>query len=454
MLLLESLLLLVYALAVIQKELRARKLVSPLTLFSAVTVLHFSIPGIITFFAPYMFVSQANLEYSEAAMVFIFLCFAAFHWSNYLFLPKIIVSDESMRYKRVLWNEYYLIFVIFLLAATGWIARIHIIENDGYFQIQRSVQGNLEGPFFALFRMIELFPMHALCMACIFSWTPRESDSVSIRLNWGKIIAFLVVTEAAYWLPTGRKEETIYVFLLPLIIFAFFKKRLVSGRLILGLTMSIAALFPASFLYRNAMQALYSDPNISVIDTILLAFTEVIEVDNSHKSLFEATYDRLNLIEPVSACMRLIADNVWSHFYGQSYADAIISIVPRYFWPSKPEFHYGNEFGFVAGYLHQLDNITSISVTFIGEAFLNFGWPGFLVFVIGGLVFQRIYHRARISQFQQTWILLYVLCIPTLIYVGGTFALYAGGLIKLLSLFYVVGMVISGKRKIADSSIG
>lgn len=117
----------------------------------------------------------------------------------------------------------------------------------------------------------------------------------------------------------------------------------------------------------------------------------------------------------------------------------LLTILPRAVWPSKPLFSYGTEFGQAAGLLDPDDWITSISVTFPGEAFINFGWIGFMPFVLIGVMYSLIYRAHQCWRQEQTGMLLYAITLPTILYIGGTFALFMGGLMKLLLLYSLIG---------------
>ena len=312
MLLTISLLLLGYVFTVVRLEFKRKEWSGPLALYGALIILHFAIPGIIASFSPDMFVLQMNVEFAANAQGFVLLSFLAFHVSYISLRPKNALFTNSTRVSFVPWSEKRLVAAICVMMLMGWLTRAYIIQNDAYFQIQRATQGDLEGPFFAAVRMVELFPMYCMLMACIFAWTLRNAsvDLASSTSRWNRIVMLIMALELLYWLPTGRKEDTIHVFLLPTVIWVFLAKQLPSKQVIVGFIGFVAALFPLSFVYRNVMQ-LQESSEKSFLETIVLSFTEKPEIGLSDRDTFATTFDRLNLLEPVSACMRLIADEVW-----------------------------------------------------------------------------------------------------------------------------------------------
>ena len=159
-------------------------------------------------------------------------------------------------------------------------------------------------------------------------------------------------------------------------------------------------------------------------------------------------------MEPVSASIRLIKDGDWEPMLGSSYAEALLSLIPRVLWPGKPDLHYGTEFGHAAGFLSPGDWLTSISVTYFGEAFLNFAWGGLFPMFMMGMILGGVYRQLRVSVRQETWMLVFVIALPTVLYVGGTFALHFGGLIKLLPFFFLVGWMMESRPPPVLGNIG
>src|SRR5262249_4279841 len=153
----------------------------------------------------------------------------------------------------------------------------------------------------------------------------------------------------------------------------------------------------------------------------------------------EILLQRLDLLEPVSASIRLITLGDWKLALGRDYAMALLAFLPRAVWSSKPDLHYGTEFGQAAGLLYLDDWTTSISVTFPGEAFLNFGWFGFIPLFFIGTAYGLLYEATNHSRYQPMWTLLYAITLPTILYLGGTFSLYVGGLIKVFAIYLLLG---------------
>jgi hypothetical protein len=64
-----------------------------------------------------------------------------------------------------------------------------------------------------------------------------------------------------------------------------------------------------------------------------------------------------------------------------------------------------------------------------------------------------LYRQTLRSPRRETWLLVYASALPVILYVGGTFALTFGGLVKILPFVYVVGWLMDGRvRQSAHST--
>lgn len=411
-------------------------LASPSSLYGTLTCIHFAIPAfMLSFEQGPQFSFRDNDLYAAEAMIFAWLALLALQFGSLLANSQLLSPGHAgIARRNKAWSVRHVGAVVIALLVVGWAVRIHIIESNAYFQILRTSQGELEGPFYAAIRMAEQFPLYALCLVAIVFWRPGELPSRFLRFG----LAITIFGEVAYWLPSGRKEPLVLAILLPLLIRYLRQGRLPSTRLVSVLVLAAILLFPAVYMYRNAMEAGGTGPD--VVDTVVTA-AEFAEsgTAGSDKTPSEIILGRMSLMEPLSAAVRMYHEGIWEPMWGKSYAQALLSFIPRILWPGKPDLHYGTDFGHAAGILSSSDWLTSISVTYYGEAFLNFGWGGLVAMLVMGMLLGVLYRRATTSVHRETWLLVYVVALPSLLYVGGTFALHFGGLLKLLPFFYLLG---------------
>jgi hypothetical protein len=342
---------------------------------------------------------------------------------------------------RLEWRSPNVLLFSGLLALVGWVIRVHIVSSHAYFQFARAVQGELEGPWYAAIRMAELLPLHALFILVIHATGSRQAHSSA----WKHLVRLATLVELAYWLPTGRKEETILIILIPILIRYLRTGLLPSWRAMAVFGTFVAALFPLAFYYRFVLQkVVLVNDDIWQAVPIALAALDAGAADDAPETVWQIVFQRLDLLESMSAAIDLIDRGQWRLALGGDYALALLSLAPRVFWSAKPDFHYGTEFGHASGIIEASNDwFTSISVTFPGEAFLNFSWLGCLVFIVLGAVYGLLYEWARRSRWSQTGVLLYAITLPTILFLGGTFALHIGGLIKFLPFYLAAGWLMT-----------
>ena len=294
--------------------------------------------------------------------------------------------------------------------------------------------------------MVELFPQYALYVVGVFRWF---SGRVGTGRSWTVLLVTVLVGELLYWLPTGRKEAVVLTVVVPLVLRYMGTGILPSRWTVTALGFGGIAFFVLSHYYRAMIGA------IAVPDFFLNAAVHAFSsADFSSLAMDEPPqlilFNRLSLLEPVSACLRLINSGDWHLMLGTSYGQALYALIPRLVWPGKPDLHLGFLFGEAGGFTAPGD-ITSVSVTFIGESYLNFSWFGFIPMFFMGMFFGFFHRMATTGPRRANWALTYAVVLPTLLYVGGTFALYFGGLVKLVPIFLLLGLMLS--RKPSGSTI-
>lgn len=430
----------IYAMYLIQRENRRYGLISPLALYSLLLILHFSIPGILVALRVLDFANEDNLDTAAKAQLFVLVGFIFFHCGCVVMMGR--RRNEKCQEMRTSapWNSNCLKAVLLVFSTFGWLDRIYIVSKSAYFQISRTTIGELNEQFHAALRLGEQLPGIAMILVWIYFWNLRSRK----YSGWWWSGCLLWFAELAYWLPTGRKENVILTVLLPLMIRYLFTRKLPSVRTLVIAMLFIVALFPAAYYYRSAME-------IGGLES----FTETIRssaaaIDPTKAVTVQPWWSiigaRISLLEPVSASVRIVDSGTWSPFMGRTYGWALYSIIPRVFWRSKPDFHYGTAFGHAAGMLQSTDNQTSVSVTYFGEAYLNFLWPGVVMMFFIGMIFGLIYKHVLTGYSQATWALLYAVTLPVILYVGGTFALHFSGLLQQIVIFGIIAQFMSRRR--------
>lgn len=61
---------------------------------------------------------------------------------------------------------------------------------------------------------------------------------------------------------------------------------------------------------------------------------------------------------------------------GETYMQLLYLFIPRIIWPDKPVFTFWHDFGIAYGFLSTDDQTTSVGLSYLGEGYMNYGYPG------------------------------------------------------------------------------
>lgn len=124
-----------------------------------------------------------------------------------------------------------------------------------------------------------------------------------------------------------------------------------------------------------------------------------------------------------------LVDRNGRYFYGAPYLTLFALPIPRPWWPNKPS---------MAGYLHEISvpsrpmAETGMIITFLGEAYVNFGYVGIIIIPFGlAYILARIYFRAYRKNYYSVARFTYLLIACNLIQV------YRDGLISIVIFVFV-----------------
>ncbi len=439
-----SLIMALYSSLIIYWQYTNKELFSPIGLYAFLMTAHFVIPGLLLPFYNKYFSDLNNLKYACEAQAFVLVCFIFFH-IGYKFIQGQQKKSERLYGSPSItanWKDQKVILVIILLFIIGWAIRAYIIESSAYFQISRDTTFLLYSRLHGIIRFVEKFPQYALMIVCIHYWTVTN---INFQKKLRMIITLIFISEMGYWLIAGRKEGVILTIMLPIIIRYIILSKLPSKKLLLLISCAIIIMFPATHYYRSAMdiEKLAQRPTTK---SISMSFSSAKHLYfENRKSPMDILFGRIALLEPVSGSVGIIRNDVWEPMLGKSYIWSIFSLVPGVLWEDKPKTDFGNQFGHASGILNLVNKTTSISVTYLGEAFLNFTWLGIFVFFFFGAGFSAVYKNVELWKRDETMLLIYLLLVPFILYIGGTFALYVGGLLKILVIFFFIGRFMDGR---------
>jgi len=436
----------IYAGLILHNRYKKKELLSPIAIYALLMLVHFALPGMVLPFYEVFYSNSLNLQYSGPAQLFVLMSFFFFHIGYQLFAhqPKEQEKYELNTPNAKAWKDRRVAFVLVLLITVGWVTRFYVIESFAYSQLTRQSSDLFGGGLHSIIRILELFPRYALIIVCIHHWLKIKKNE---SFKWKWVVISLVLSELIYWFPAGRKTEIILTLIFPLSASYLVLKVLPSRRVLISLGVAVLMLFPIMYFYRTAMD-IEGLSELNSIDDIFAAAKSAPELGIEHrKGSFEILLGRISLLEPVSGSIRIVQIKKWDLFLGKTYSWAIAGLIPGVLWKDKPNFSLGTKFGHASGILDYSNKFTAISVTFIGEAFLNFAWFGIGVWFVFGLIYSKIYMVINRGANNAVLLLMYLLLLPNILYIGGTFTLYFSGLLKLLIIFYFIGIFMLNKKQ-------
>lgn len=216
----------------------------------------------------------------------------------------------------------------------------------------------------------------------------------------------------------------------------FFRKKLVLGMVALGLIIPPALfIFPIIGYYRvNEYQL-----DIGVAEA--QAFAETVGYKGV---MLDVLTTRLNYMENyVYAVGYVDSEGVAG---GQTYLNNFLGIVPRLFWPSKPQIENDSQnMGYRLGIVPAHDFSTSIGLRPLGEAYYQLGFYGIIVAFLYGIGLASV--QRLIGDSSST--ILVAMYINTSMYLAardGLFAVLPGLILFFLSYIFFIGIIIGIHR--------
>ena len=396
----------------------------PINAFSVLLFIHFALP----FFYESFSVSTYNVQYLTRYKYTVLLYVCAISlvlllYSNYRFSR---VNHSKLKYFSG--NSFFKVVIIFLVI--GYIARAYLISQNLYFQHSRGAESNLSDSLTLTWLIgFEKYPFYALIILSV------ARQEVILRFNRWYQLVFLL--ELVYWIPTGRKEEIIATIVFPIIVREFYQREKFLTLKNAMIAVIIVVVFPATRFIRSGLEILEfsaSQKTLSISDVVgalpeayVLGQDRIGEISNKlHGKEANPNIKRLSLVESVSGCLYI--KDLEGYKYGESYLFLFVFPIPRFLWNDKPKSTHGVEFGRKIGLVRGADN-SSISISYIGESIMNFGFAGLVVIFLFLEMVVRFYENAR----RRTYILpvlLYVMLFRVFLYQGGELAAYLAGFVK------------------------
>ena len=433
--LLLSTLVVTFTALIIKSELKSKSFFSPLNLYAGLIALHVGLPGIAYSMGVELISYSPNSEFISTILIYVLL--------NLLALVLVNIFTHNKRTKiriNYLWDDSSVKKIIFSFLVIGVITRLYLISNNSYFQIYRGSEYNLTGNvFLSFFMLFERLPSYALIIIFIHRFSSNVNSKFWINASYA-----LIVFELLYWFPAARKEEIISTLMYPFIISVILLNKFPSKKIIFFSSLFIILIFPITRFLRIGIFAITlsggSITNINdIVDILPEAFNSGKEITQSKNDGENSNLNRISLLESMSAAARLAENEGYK--YGESYSSILYTLIPRFLWPNKPKTTSGIEFGYQSGITDKNDT-SSISVTYLGESYYNFGFFGviitLIVFLFTNYLYRLAYFRGNL-----VFLLIFIMALKPYTYIGGEISPYFTGYLKSLLMFLPVFLLLN-----------
>lgn len=253
--------------------------------------------------------------------------------------------------------------VIILLSAFGCF--LYIYEAGGLAVVLGTGYGLLKS------RGLYQLPFHTLILGTIMmAWRLADSPRVN-KLDWGIFVGLLLIELPFYGIILGARSRLFFLFFGIYTVWTM--RRGVTRRLKLATVPLLAALL--------VFFAVWGSVRAKPVEQI---------VQGTHNPTFSEQSPYMGYLfsvaEPFAvACMLTdLFPAVEPHRYGRTLLVTFVGFIPRSVWPDKPIVFAKEVTRFTDGVFYRQNYGHSLTVTFVGDFWVNGGWAGV---VIGSLAF-------------------------------------------------------------------
>jgi hypothetical protein len=131
---------------------------------------------------------------------------------------------------------------------------------------------------------------------------------------------------------------------------------------------------------------------------------------------------------------------------GQTYSYFAVTLIPRLLWPDKPSVSEANRFYQLSYGLSDSRTVesTSIAVGSMAEGYINFGWFGVILVMLGLGVVLRVYERLCTADQTNTLVLaIGISLLPQLLTIESQLGQYLAGMFQQIILTFALFLPIT-----------
>ncbi len=262
-----------------------------------------------------------------------------------------------------------------------WIVRYVLISTGTYYHNVRS-DFQFESSFFSPIAQISTLNIFVLAYLFILYYEAKKHSQKNVS-KIKMILFLLMILEFAWSLPSGSREATLMLFILPFIVYYKHQVKIPKKSIVL-LTSVILFFITFTKIYQAETVSSVINPNtITVSKTTTLVQQSFDQFEAGRNVLGYRFY--LPFIsrfwDGVSLSIVLSRFNDrYEYELGDTYFGLFYLFLPRFIFPDKPISQLALNDWFPEVIFHG-----SMPTTFIGESYINFGWVGiFLISLIVG----------------------------------------------------------------------
>ena len=211
-----------------------------------------------------------------------------------------------------------------------------------------------------------------------FTWA-KENRSAN---PFSVVVIALIILEMAAGMAEGSRSQIIIPLIYTAFAYNYTIKRLGWRHVIVGTVVLVTILAPITTIYRSAYYDKLDERGASLSEATRVA-GNLVDAGGQKQYGGEVVNVALRLSSQLKGAL-VVYDNVPEKvdyaLGGTFFPSALTNFIPRLFWPDKPIVIPGREFaekfwGVSIGEKYA----TNIGISWIGEAYYNFGWFGLVI---------------------------------------------------------------------------
>ncbi len=355
------------------------QLINSCNLLAAGFTLLFIFPGvyITIFYERFERLRPQLFDYYPQSLARISLAGFSFIFGYHLLASK----RKSPCTKKVIINKKRIYLIVFVLSILSWLVRLWLLSTGTFFHIHKSdFQFSNYGILAIAFTFIDI---EYLSLLTFFIMGIKGKSKKLL------IIPVILLSSVFFWyLLSGQRSEILrHIIAVMVCIFLYktinFKKLLIFLSVIFIIFVAIMSVMETYTILVHNIDVDVSSVNIiDGISNLAEARRVMDTLSYSTLSPLDKTIQRLGDIRSMGVLYPQVPETI-GYIYGSSYWGILFTFIPHSIWPSKPDFEIRGEIMKRALPMQY----ASSPLTLVGEAYVNFSFPGIIiVFILIGMM--------------------------------------------------------------------